>query len=97
AFPLGKSWINPTARGPFEAAGRRPYCVIVPCPTNEILLSRMTASAPVRYNQVRQGEDDSMEVNDKAPDFSTTDENGKEVALKDFRGKTVVLFFYPKA
>jgi len=38
-----------------------------------------------------------MEVNDKAPDFSTTDENGKEVALKDFRGKTVVLYFYPKA
>jgi peroxiredoxin Q/BCP len=38
-----------------------------------------------------------MEVNDKAPDFSTTDENGKEVDLKDFRGKTVVLFFYPKA
>jgi peroxiredoxin Q/BCP len=40
---------------------------------------------------------DPMEVNDKAPDFTTTDENGKEVALKDFRGKTVVLFFYPKA
>lgn len=38
-----------------------------------------------------------MEINDKAPDFRTTDENGKEVALKDFRGKTVVLFFYPKA
>ena len=38
-----------------------------------------------------------MEVNDKAPDFSTTDENGKEVALKDFRGQTVVLYFYPKA
>jgi peroxiredoxin Q/BCP len=38
-----------------------------------------------------------MEVNDKAPDFSTTDENGEEVALQDFRAKTVVLFFYPKA
>jgi len=38
-----------------------------------------------------------MQVNDKAPDFSTTDENGKGVALKDFRGKTVVLYFYPKA
>ena len=38
-----------------------------------------------------------MEVNDKCPDFSTTDENGKEVALKDFRGTTVVLYFYPKA
>jgi len=38
-----------------------------------------------------------MQINDKAPDFHTTDENGKEVALKDFRGKTVILYFYPKA
>jgi thioredoxin-dependent peroxiredoxin len=38
-----------------------------------------------------------MKVNDKAPDFTLQDENGSEVALKDFRGKTVVLFFYPKA
>ena len=38
-----------------------------------------------------------MQVNDKAPDFNTTDENGQPVALKDFRGKTVVLYFYPKA
>ncbi|MGA8539041.1 MAG: thioredoxin-dependent thiol peroxidase [Terriglobales bacterium] len=38
-----------------------------------------------------------MEVNDKSPSFSTTDEKGKEVASKDFRGKTVVLYFYPKA
>jgi peroxiredoxin len=58
--------------------------------------SKVTPSSLVRYNQVRRGED-SMKVNDNAPDFSTTDENGKEVALKDFRGKTVVLFFYPKA
>jgi peroxiredoxin len=58
----------------------------------------------MRYNHlllevgdVRQGERETMEINDKAPDFRTTDENGKEVALKDFRGKTVILFFYPKA
>ena len=38
-----------------------------------------------------------MQVNDKAPAINTTDENGKEVALKDFLGKTVILFFYPKA
>jgi peroxiredoxin Q/BCP len=38
-----------------------------------------------------------MEINDKSPDFNTTDESGKEVALKDFRGQTVVLYFYPKA
>ncbi len=38
-----------------------------------------------------------MEVNDKSPDFSTTDENGKEFALKDFRGKTVVHELYTQA
>src|SRR5260370_11382063 len=38
-----------------------------------------------------------MEVNDKSPDFSTTDENGKEVASKDFPGKNVRPYFHPKA
>lgn len=38
-----------------------------------------------------------MEVNDKAPEFSLANEEGKTIALKDYRGKNVVLFFYPKA
>jgi thioredoxin-dependent peroxiredoxin len=38
-----------------------------------------------------------MEVNDKAPDFNLSNENGETVRLADFRGKNVVLFFYPKA
>jgi peroxiredoxin Q/BCP len=38
-----------------------------------------------------------MNINDKAPGFTLLDENAKEVSLTDFRGKTVVLFFYPKA
>jgi peroxiredoxin Q/BCP len=33
---------------------------------------------------------------DKAPDFKTTDQNGKLVSLKDYRGKKVVLYFYPE-
>src|SRR5579864_1358371 len=32
----------------------------------------------------------------KAPDFTTTDQDGKEVRLSDFKGKKVVLYFYPK-
>ncbi|MBA2562693.1 MAG: thioredoxin-dependent thiol peroxidase [Chitinophagaceae bacterium] len=32
----------------------------------------------------------------KAPDFKTKDQNGKPVSLKDFRGKKVVLYFYPE-
>jgi peroxiredoxin Q/BCP len=36
-------------------------------------------------------------VGSKAPAFSLKDQNGATVALKDFLGKTVVLYFYPKA
>jgi peroxiredoxin Q/BCP len=56
----------------------------------------MTTLAAVRYNSERNGEA-LMDINDKAPDFSLPDENGKNVSLKDFRGKSVVLFFFPKA
>lgn len=38
-----------------------------------------------------------MNVNDKAPDFTLQDEEGKDLSLKDLRGKVVVLFFYPRA
>jgi peroxiredoxin Q/BCP len=34
---------------------------------------------------------------DKAPDFALPDQNGETVGLKDLRGETVVLYFYPKA
>ena len=32
-----------------------------------------------------------------APEFTLEDQNGKMVSLKDFRGKNVVVYFYPKA
>jgi peroxiredoxin Q/BCP len=38
-----------------------------------------------------------MQAKDKAPNFTTQDENGNDVSLNDFKGKNVVLFFYPKA
>lgn len=36
------------------------------------------------------------EIGDKAPDFETLDEEGKKISLKQFKGKTIVLYFYPK-
>jgi peroxiredoxin Q/BCP len=33
---------------------------------------------------------------EKAPDFTLQADDGKEVSLKDYRGKKVVLYFYPK-
>ena len=37
-----------------------------------------------------------LKPGDKAPDFTAKDENGDTVKLSDFKGKTVVLYFYPK-
>ena len=33
----------------------------------------------------------------KAPDFELLDEEGNAVKLSDFKGRRVVVFFYPKA
>jgi len=38
----------------------------------------------------------NLTIGDQAPDFSSTDQNGNPVKLSDFRGKKVVLYFYPK-
>jgi peroxiredoxin Q/BCP len=38
-----------------------------------------------------------MKVNSKAPEFTLPDQNGEPIALKDYRGKWVVLYFYPRA
>ena len=32
----------------------------------------------------------------KAPDFTAKDQNGKNISLRDFLGKDVILYFYPK-
>ncbi len=38
-----------------------------------------------------------IEVGENAPQFTLSDQDGDEVALADFSGRTVVLYFYPKA
>jgi len=39
----------------------------------------------------------ALEVGKKAPGFELPDEDGKVVSLSDFKGKRLVVFFYPKA
>ncbi len=38
----------------------------------------------------------SLKINDKAPSFTLLSTEGKEISLEDFRGKKVILYFYPK-
>jgi len=39
----------------------------------------------------------ALKVGDQAPDFHLKTGGGKEVSLNDFKGKRVLLFFFPKA
>lgn len=38
----------------------------------------------------------SLKIGDKAPDFKGNDQDGNPVSLKDFKGKKLILYFYPK-
>ncbi len=38
----------------------------------------------------------ALKVGDKAPDFSLPDQTGNVRSLKDFKGKKLVLYFYPR-
>jgi len=38
-----------------------------------------------------------IEAGEKAPEFTLPDQDGEEVSLSDFGGRTLVLYFYPKA
>ena len=38
----------------------------------------------------------NLKPGSKAPAFSSFDQNGKVISLKDFNGKKIILYFYPK-
>ena len=38
-----------------------------------------------------------LPVGSRAPDFKVKDHRGQDVSLGDFKGRTVVLWFFPKA
>jgi len=39
----------------------------------------------------------TLNIGDKAPSFSAVDQDGNTVNLTDFKGRKLILFFYPKA
>jgi thioredoxin-dependent peroxiredoxin len=49
------------------------------------MISAFTASAQTQ-----------LKVGDKAPEFTGKDQDGKQVSLSDYKGKKVILYFYPK-
>ncbi|KPM33265.1 Thiol peroxidase, Bcp-type [Croceitalea dokdonensis DOKDO 023] len=39
----------------------------------------------------------TLQVGDKVPDFSSKDQDGNPVKLSDYKGKKLIIFFYPRA
>lgn len=39
----------------------------------------------------------TLKIGDNAPDFISKDQDGNTISLSDYKGKKLVLFFYPKA
>jgi peroxiredoxin Q/BCP len=39
----------------------------------------------------------SLQIGDKAPEFSVLDQDGNTHRLQDYQGKKLIVFFYPKA
>jgi len=39
----------------------------------------------------------TLKAGDKAPEFTSKDQNGNTITLHDYKGKKLVVFFYPKA
>ena len=38
----------------------------------------------------------ALKTGDKAPGFTAKDQNGKDISLADYKGKNIILYFYPK-
>lgn len=39
----------------------------------------------------------TLQVGDKVKDFTVVDDSGEEISLSDYKGKKLIVFFYPKA
>ncbi|NCT18114.1 MAG: thioredoxin-dependent thiol peroxidase [Flavobacteriaceae bacterium CG_4_8_14_3_um_filter_34_10] len=39
----------------------------------------------------------TLGIGDKVPNFTTKDQDGKRISLSDYKGKKLIVFFYPKA
>lgn len=55
----------------------------------------MPGAHPVRYRAWVT--DNRLSPGDPAPDFTLPDADGKDVSLSDYRGRKVIVYFYPAA
>ncbi|GAB4321075.1 MAG: hypothetical protein Kow0059_15590 [Candidatus Sumerlaeia bacterium] len=81
-------WVNDPANP--VATGQAPAAP-APAPAQSPAQAQ-SASAPAAGTSAGE-----LKIGDQAPDFTLEDQDARLVSLADFRGKWVVLYFYPKA
>jgi hypothetical protein len=59
--------------------------------------NKLASNVLLLYKVIGVHKYQAMNVNDKAHEFALANEEGQTVSLKDYRGKNVILFFFPKA
>src|SRR5262245_42473940 len=60
------------------------------------ILAELSAWSSKRWERTGHYAAQMVSEGDPAPDFTATTDAGERVSLSDFRGKPVVLYFYPK-
>lgn len=58
---------------------------------------KVFSNAVLIYEHFNAKDMTHLKEGDQAPDFKGVNENGKPVSLSDYKGKKLILFFYPKA
>lgn len=58
---------------------------------------KVTKKAPAKKQSASVIKTKSLQIGDRAPAFTLKDQNGNDVSLSDFKGKNVVVYFYPRA
>ena len=78
-----------------DAVGElRPASALIATQTAQLALRANPARKPLRPTYTIRP---MIETGAKPPDFTLPDQDGNDVTLSELRGKTVVLYFYPRA
>lgn len=66
-------------------------------PAKKVTAKKVTKKVTPKKQSAGVVKAPTLQVGDVAPDFTLLDQNGNSVSLHDFKGKNVVVYFYPKA
>jgi len=77
--------------------GQRATLEIAPTPPQRMISPSLITTLTLVAVSSSVAAPPPLKVGDQAPDFSATSHTGETVSLKDYAGKKLLLWFYPRA